>query len=245
MIARVVTMRVVTTLAALALLAGCSTEEGLRAQELLQQAEAAQAELRSSTFDGSMSISFEGTSIRMLFNGATSGDGEWLSLRTTGIPNGGDLALQVLIRNGRVSVDMGDGWKPMPGAAAGSSAPSGTMSAGAFQQLARHVKDVRVTEHQLIDGKTVTTIAGEIDTQGMVEALAKLGSLAEGGSFDLSDVGVDFGDIHTVLTIDERTRLLSSAFVELSLGAEGKRAEIELRYRLASANEPVELPQAN
>ena len=40
------------------------------------------------------------------------------------------------------------------------------MSAAAFQQLARYVKDVRVTEHQQIEGKSVTTIAGEIDTPG-------------------------------------------------------------------------------
>jgi hypothetical protein len=117
------------------------------------------------------------------------------------------------------------------------------MSAAALQQLARYVQDVRVTEHQLIEGKPVTTIAGEIDTEGMIEAVARLGSFAPGGSLDLSDAGVDFGDIHAVLTIDERTRLLDSAFVDFSMGAEGKTVSVELRYRLASANEPVRLPK--
>lgn len=234
-------VRLVTTLAAVALLAGCSTEEGMRAQELLQQAEAAQAQLRSSTFDGSMAIAFDGTVIRMLFNGATSAEGEWVSIRTSGVPDGGDVAMQVLSRSGRVWANMGDGWQPMPGAATAGS--GGTMSAGAFQQLARHVKGVRVSEHQLIDGKPVTTIAGEIDTEGMFEAFAKLGSFAPSGSLDLSDAGIDLGDIHAVLTIDERTRLLDSAFVDFSLGAEGKTVDVELRYRLATANEPVELPR--
>jgi hypothetical protein len=223
------------------LLAGCSTEEGLRAQELLQQAEAAQAQLRSSTFDGSMALSVDGMDIRMQFNGATSAEGEWVSIRTSGIPDGGDVAMQVLTRNGRVWMDMGEGWTPLAGAASGAS--GGTVSAGAFQQLARYVKDVRVSEHQLIDGKPVATIAGEIDTQGMLDAFTKLGSFAPSGAIDLPAAGIDLGDIHAVMTLDERTKLLDSAFVGFSMGAEGKTVEIELRYRLASANQPVDLPQ--
>jgi hypothetical protein len=177
----------------------------------------------------------------MLFNGATSAEGEWVSIRTNGVPDGGDVAMQVLSRGGRVWANMGDGWEPMPGAVTAGS--GGTMSAGAFQQLARHVKGVRVSEHQLIDGKPVTTIAGEIDTEGMFEAFAKLGSFAPSGSLDLSDAGIDLGDIHAVLTIDERTRLLDAAFVDFSMGAEGKSVDVELRYRLATANQPVQLPK--
>jgi hypothetical protein len=235
-------VRIVTALAALALLAGCSTEEGLRAQELLQAAEAAQAQLRSSTFDGSMSISADGMAIALRFNGATSPEGEWFAMRSEGIP-GADMTMQVLNRKGRVSVNMGNGWTTAPaGAADAATGSSGTMSAEAFQQLARHVKDVRVTEHQLVGGMPVTTIAGEIDTQGLIEAATKLSDFAPQG-LDLSDAGIDLGDIHAVLTIDERTRLLDTAFVSFSMGAEGKTVEVELRYRLASANEPVELPR--
>jgi hypothetical protein len=231
--------RLVTGLAALALLTGCSTEEGLRAQELLQQAEAAQAQLRSSTFDGSMSISADGMSARLLFNGATSAGAEWFAMRTSGIP-GGDMAMEVLVRGGRTWTKSGGGWQRGP-AAPGGSAGTATMSADAFQQLTRYVKAVRVNEHQLIGGKTVTTIAGEIDTQGMFEAFTKLSSFAPSG-IDLSDAGIDLGDIEAVLTIDERTRLLDTAFVGFSMSAEGKTVEIELRYRLASANQPVKLP---
>jgi hypothetical protein len=237
-----VIVRVVTAVLAAALLAGCSTEEGLRAQELLQQAEAAQAQLRSSTFDGSMSVTAEGMEIGLAFTGATSPQGEWFSLRTRGVPGGGDLSMQVLNRGGRVSMNSGSGWTSFPGGAAGATGSSGTFSGEAFQQLARYVRDVRVTEHQPIDGKLKTTIAGEIDTRGLLEAAAKLGSFAPEGSLDLSGAGLDIGDIHAVLTIDERTRLLDTAFVTFSMGAQGKTVSIELRYRLASANEPVELP---
>lgn len=233
-------VRVVTILAAGLLLAGCGGEEGLRAQELLQQAEAAQAALTSSTFDGSMSVSLDGTTMQMLFNGATAKQGAWVALRTTGVPDGGDVAMQVIVRDGRAWTNMGDGWQSTPAPPGAQS--STALSADAVQQLARYVKALRVTENQLIGGKPVTTIAGEIDTAGMIEAIAKLGSFAERSSFDLSKLGVDIGDIQAVLTIDERTRLLDSAYVTFAMSAEGKQAKIELRYRLASANEPVELP---
>lgn len=234
-------VRVVTVVAAsAALLAGCGGAEGMRAQELLQQAEAAQEQLRSSTFDGSMSIAVADMNVQLLFDGATLADGAWFSMRTSGVPNGGDGAMQVLVRAGRAWTNAGNGWTRAGAAPTGSR---GAVSADAVQQLARYVKDVRVREHELIDGKPVTTIAGEIDTQGMFEAIAKLGSFAPSGSFDFSGAGIDLGDIQAVLTIDERTRLLDTAFVTFSMSVEGKSAEIEIRYRLTSANEPVELPR--
>lgn len=233
-------VRVATVLAAGLLLAGCSTEEGMRAQTLLQQAETAQANLRSSTFDGSVRVTADGIAIRVAFNGATSQDGEWVSMRTSGIPGGGDMALQLLVRDGKAWLENGGRWEATPVPAGAGS--NGTLSAAAFQQLARYVQDVRVTEHQLIAGKAVTTIAGELDTEGMIESMLQLGTFAEGMSFDLSKLGLDIGDIRAVLTIDERTQLLDTVFVTFAMEAEGKRVQIDLRYRLASANEPVELP---
>ncbi len=239
-------VRLVTVLAAALLLAGCSTEEGLRAQELLQQAETAQAKLRSSTFEGSLGVSADGQTFKLAFNGATSKDGEWVSMRTSGIPGGADMAMQVLVRGGRAWMHTGKRWQsmPVPSGTSLRAGSSGTVSAAAFQELARYVEDVRVTEHQLIGGKPVTTIAGEIDTAGMMQSFAKLGSLAEDMSFDLSKLGLDIGDIRAVLTIDERTQLLASALVTFELKADGKSVKLDLRYRLASANKPVELPSA-
>ena len=239
-------VRIVTILAAGLLLAGCSSEEGLRAQELLQQAETAQAQLRSSTFEGAVAVDMDGEAFKLLFNGKTSGAGEWVSMQTVGAPDGADMNMQMLVRDGRAWVNADGRWQsaPLPavgGAGAGSGA---TLSAAAFQQLARHVQDVRVSEHQLIGGKPVTTIAGEIDTEGMLESLTDLGSssLAEGFSLDFSKLGIDLGDIRAVLTVDERTHLLDTATVTLSISAQGKRMQLDLRYRLTSANEPVGLP---
>ena len=128
---------------------------------------------------------------------------------------------------------------------------SSSMGADAFQQLARYVKDVRVAEHQQIGGKTVATIAGEIDTAGMLQALAKLGSLSGAGaenggfSFDLDDLGVKLGDIKAVLSIDESTHLLDTALVTFAIEAQGEKLELKVRYRLTSANEPVTLPSVS
>ncbi len=45
-----------------------------------------------------------------------------------------------------------------------------------------------------------------------------------------------------MLTIDEGTHLLRRALVTLSMEAQGKKLELELRYRLTSSNKPVKLP---
>lgn len=235
--------RLVTILGAALLLTGCSTEEGLRAQALLQQAEVAQQALESSTFEGEISVAFGAEKVSMRFNGATSKAGEWFSMYSRGVPDGGDFSVQVLVRDGRAWTNLGGGWQSTPAPSALGS--GGTMSAAAFQQLARHVKAVRVTEHQLIGGKPVTTIGGEIDTAGLVEAAMQLGSVAgglEGLSPDFSELGIEFGDIEAVLTIDERTHLLDSAYVTFSVAAKGEQLDFELRYRLTSSNEPVRLP---
>jgi hypothetical protein len=235
--------RLATILSAALLLTGCSTEEGLRAQELLQQAEVAQQALESSTFEGGLSFAFGGETVSMQFRGVTSKAGEWFAMRSTGVPGGGDFSMQMLVRGGRAWTNLGSGWQSMP--APSGLGSGGTMSSAAFQQLARHVKDVRVNEHQLVGGKPVTTIGGEIDTAGMIEAAMRLGSVAgelDGFSLDFSKLGIEFGDIEAVLTIDERTRLLDTAFVAFSIEADGQEVELEARYRLTSANEPVELP---
>jgi hypothetical protein len=236
--------RIAATLGAALVLTGCSTEEGLRAQELLQNAELAQQRLTSSTFEGSMSFGIAGERIGMQFNGATAEDGGYFSMRANGIPGAGSFSMQMLLEGGRAWMDLGGGWRPVP--APQGLGPSGSFGTDAFQQLARHVKEVRVAEGQLVEGRSVTTIGGEIDTQGMLEAFGKLGAVAgelEGLSLDFSQLGIEFGDIEALLTIDEATGLLTTAFVAFSVEAEGREVDVELRYRLTSHNEPVQLPQ--
>ena len=223
-------------------LAGCSTEDGLRAQELLERAEAAQLALESATFEGGLTFTFGGERGTMQMRGASvKGEGEWFALDAVGIPGAGAMQMQMVVRDGRAWMDMGGGWVSAPAPAAPAAGAGGSMSAAAFGQLARHVRGVRVTENQLVGGKPVTTIAGEIDTQGLLQSLAAgFGDLAK--DLDPAEMGVELGDIAAVLAIDERTHLLDSAYVTFSLQAAGETVKLELRYKLTSVNEPVTLP---
>ncbi len=240
-----------TVVAAAFLLTGCSTEEGNRAQELLQQAEQAQAKLSSATFEASVGFQMEGKQVDLAMEGAASKEGASFSLRANGIPEAAGKGYQLVIRGNRAWMkESGGTWTSLP-VPKEMNGVSGSMGAGAFQELARYVRDVRVAEHQQIGGKPVTTIAGEIDTAGMIKAMTKLGSLSGPGgeqpafSFDLDDLGLTFGDIKAVLTIDEGTQLLSTALVTLSMEAQGQTLDFEVRYRLTSSNEPITLPSVS
>ena len=233
------------------LLSGCSTAEGTRAQELLQQAEVAQAQLQSATFEANVGVVMDGKEIKVALQGAASKEGAAFSMHMTGLPDAGSQDFQFVVRgNSAWMTDSGGNWTSMP-VPKELNGQSSSMGANAFQELARYVKDVRVAEHQQIGGKPVTTIAGEIDTAGMLQAFAKLGSLsgtgAENGgfSFDLDDLGVKVGDIKAVLSIDERTHLLDTALVTVAIDAKGEKLELKVQYRLTSANEPVTLPSVS
>ena len=76
----------------------------------------------------------------------------------------------------------------------------------------------------------------------MVESFARLGSLAEGASFDLSKLGLDIGDIHAVLTVDERTHLLDSALVSFEMRQRASASSSTCAISLSGANKPVTLP---
>ncbi len=245
---RIVIRLLAIVAAAAFLLSGCSTEEGNRAQELLQEAEQAQAQLHSATFEASVGFQMEGKQIDLAMEGAASKEGASFSLHASGIPEAAGKDFRMVIRGNRAWMSDTNGkWVSMP-VPREMNGVSGSMGAGAFQELARYVRDVRVAEHQEIGGKPVTTIAGEIDTTGMIKAMAKLGSLSGPGSanpgfsFDLDDLGIKFDDIKAVLSIDESTHLLSTALVTLGMEAQGKTLDFEIRYRLTSSNQPVKFP---
>jgi hypothetical protein len=237
--------------AAAFLLSGCSTEEGNRAQELLQQAEVAQAKLHSATFDVVLGVVVDGEHIDVAVKGAASKKGAAFSMRATGIPGASGQNFRMVIRGNRAWVtDTNGKWVSMP-VPTEMNGKSGSMGADAFQQLARYVRDVRVAEHQQIGGRPVTTIAGEVDTAGLLKAVTKLGALAGPGgerspfAFDLDDLGLKFGDIKAVLSIDEGMHLLSSARVTLNMDVQGRTLALDLRYRLTSSNKPVKLPSVS
>lgn len=227
--------------AALAL-AGCSTAEGQRAQELLLAADAAQAQLTSSSFEGALSFALSGQRVALQFEGAGSKQRGYMSMRSSGLP-GANLDLRVVVRGEQIWMQLDGRWQKLAAAAA-PQLDSASLGPAAFAELARHVKDVRVSENQLVDGRSVSVIAGEIDTVGLLGAMSKLGGLGEltPSGLDVEELGAGVGDIEAVLTIDERTHLLDAALVTLTVDAGGEKLQLTLNYRLTSANQPVRIP---
>jgi len=223
-------------------LAGCSTAEGQRAQELLLAAETAQAQLRSSSFEGGLSFALSGQRVELRFEGAGSKQQGYLSMRSSGLP-GATVDLQIVVRGEQIWMELDGRWQKLP-AAAGPDLGSASLGPAAFAELARHVKAVRVSEGQVVDGRPVSVVAGEIDTAGLIGALSRLDRLGDlnPSGLDLKELGSELGDIEAVLTIDERTGLLTSALVTLSIDAAGEPVEVTLNYRLTGANQPVRVP---
>jgi hypothetical protein len=234
-------------LAACVVLPGCSTAEGQRAQELLLQAQAAEAQLKSAAFDASLSFALGGEKVEVLLEGAGAKDAQYLSVTAGGMP-GLELDAKLVVRGRTAWVGMNGEWERTQVPAGLDLGTSASFGSAAFQELTKHVRDVRVTEQQIVAGKPATIIAGEIDTVGLMGSLTKLAGLGqeaapEGFELpDLNELGVTIGDIKAVLTIDESTRLMSAALVTLAIEAGGEQLHLELRYRLTAANEPVKIP---
>ncbi len=233
-------------LAALAVATGCSTVEGQRAQELLLQAQAAESELRTAAFEAGLSFTLSGQRVEVLLEGAGSEKAQYVSMSASGLP-GVAFDAAFVLRGDTAWIRMNGAWRRTSVPTGVDLGQSASLGSAAFQELTKHVKGVRVSEHELVGGKPVTIIAGEIDTVGLLGSLAKLSSLGDAAPEglelpDFGELGAKIGDIHAILTIDEQTHLLSSALVKLEVEAAGEKLQLELRYRLTAANEPVEIP---
>lgn len=238
------TLSAATALAAAAIvLTGCSTAEGQRAQELLLAADAAQARLDSSSFEGSISVGVAGQQAGIRFEGAGRKDEGYVSVRASGVPSAGAFAFDFVLRGSELWMAMDGEWEKLPPLDP-AALESQSLGPAAFAELARHVKAVRVTEGQLLEGRAVSIVAGEIDTAGLLASFAKLGGLGDvaPAGLDLDQLGGKVGDIEAALTIDEQTGLLTSALVTLELEGAGEPDELRVTYRLTSWNEPVSIP---
>lgn len=227
--------------------AGCSGPEGLEAQQLLQQSQAAQARLSSATYEAQLEVSFEGRRIELTMGGGAylrgphKGD-QFLSMSTSGLPSAFDA--QFVARGGRYWVRLNGSWQAIPLPAGASAADSG-LDTTAWLELARYVKEVRVTEGRELHGERVTTVTGVIDTAGLIGALSKLSGLQQ-QSFagpDLTELRKHVGDIHAVLFVSDRTLLIRGAVLTTTLDFQGHQVELRVVYRLLGVNGPVDIPQ--
>jgi hypothetical protein len=244
MLRRAITLAAAVTVLVVA--SGCSTAEGQRAQELLLQAQAAESQLRTAAFEAGLSFTLAGQKVEVLLEGAGSRTAQRVSMRTRGLP-GAAFDADLVLRGDTAWVRLNGAWERTTVPTGVDLPGSPSLGSAAFQELTKHVEDVRVSEHELVGGKPATIIAGEIDTVGLLGSLTKLASL--GGSApqglelpDLDELDARIGDIRAVLTIDEQTHLLAAALVTLEVEAAGETLQLELRYRLTAADEPVTIP---
>jgi hypothetical protein len=223
----------------LLLLSGCSTVEGQQAQALLVEADVAQAALTSSSFEGGLSFAVAGQEVSLRFAGAASGSDGYLAISSTALP----VNMKVIARGGRIWTNADGAWQQLPAGTGQDLTSSPSLTAAAFSELTKHVRDVRVTEGQVVRGRAVSIVAGELDTAGLVGAMSGLSGLGDlGGGFDLDDLRSQLGDVEAVLTIDEGTKLLTAALVTLSIGSGDETVDVRVDYRLTSSNEPVRIP---
>lgn len=235
-------------LAALALvltfLTACSGEQGERAQQLLERAQAAQARVDSMAYDVRVTFTTDRGRMSLLIDGAAytrgprAGD-QVLAMRTEGLPDGFALDMNMTMRGQSVTTTVN-------GRTTTATVPATVRQqydfAGTLAELARYVKRVTVREGRVVNGERGATIAGVIDTEGLVKAASRLQAL--GGAAGSSPAGMDdlaerFGDTRAALFVSERTGLIRSAVVGLTVDGKDGDARVDVTYRLESVNQAI------
>ncbi len=245
-------MRLAKLLLVTLLLAGCAAgPDGQRAQELLQQAQAANANVKSATYVATMAFTGEGQKFQLsmeggaLMKGKRAGD-QYLRMRPEGLPAqlgmSGDLMLMVK-RGNRLTLTMGGRTQALP---VPSDLSTQTQAWGSLASLdlVSCVKKVDVEEGRNLNGEPASRIAGTIDTACVVRSLAKLSGLGSltGSNVDTSKIGHTLGDVRATLFVSDRSHLLIGGLISLTAKAEGRTMDIQFSYRLTSVNDPVRFP---
>lgn len=225
-------------------LAGCSGEQGERAQQLLTRAQVAQAGLTSMNYEMRMTFGLEGQRASLVLDGGgyvkgrRAGD-QAMTMRLEGLPGTSGMNMRMVLSGQRLQMSVnGQSFSTaVPASARQQYDWSSTML-----ELARYVKDVRVREGRIVNGERGATVSGVIDTEGLLKAASKLQSFSQAAGQaapDMSDLADDVGDTHAALFIASRTGLIRSAVIGLSMKAAGKKIDFDITYRLKNVNKPV------
>lgn len=223
-------------------LAACSGAQALQAQDLLQQANAAQQNLSSMTFTANLRVEANGQSFGMKLTGGGYAKGPhagdvFVDLDMSQIPSlpfaGGHMVFAK--RGSRMSMRIGNQTMALP---ATSSASTRANPLAAFD-IARYVKDVKVRGGQMLNGKPVTKIVGVLDTAALLEQAAALQGYA---GQSLPDLDGKLSDTRVVGFVDDTTHLLVAALADVSVRSDGFAAKLHMDYGLTSVNKPVAIP---
>ena len=209
----------------------------------------AQAQLQSATFEANLGVVMDGKQVEVAIEGAASKQGAAFSVRTTGIPSAGK-DMQLVVRGDRAWTNGRQRhWTSMP--VPKDAERQERLDGRRRVPGARPLRQGRPRLRAPADRRQARDDHRRRDRhrRRCCEAVTKLGSLsgasgdkAGGFSLDLDDLGIKIGDIKAVLSIDERTHLLDAALITVAVEAQGETLELDLRYRLKSANQPVALP---
>jgi len=236
------------------LLAGCAAgPDGQRAQELLQQAQAANANLKSATYVATVAFSGAGQKFSLtmeggaLLKGKGAGD-QFLRMRTEGLPAqlGMNGNMMLMVKRGNQITFTAAGRTQVIPAPTELAHDSSAWGALASLELASCVKKVDVQEGRNLNGEPASRIAGTIDTGCLLRSVVKLsglGSLA-GQSLDMNKLGDSVGDIKATLFVSERSHLLIGGLVSMNAHAQGQSLDVQFSYRLTSVDQPVRFPSA-
>lgn len=213
-----------TLVLALALVAaGCVGVEGRQAQELLDDAEEAFAELETYELGGTMRVETSVGDVSFEIQAAVDQTAEAMLVVLSSEDVPGFPGVRVVGRPDGVWLEQDGGWEAIP-------MPQG--EAEQFDVLP-YVKDVDVTEGLTVDGEPATRVAGVLDAESF---RAGFTSALPGG------VEASFSDTRVVLYLSEASRLPLRMLLNQSMEIEGEQLDLSMDFRLVGVNEPVEIP---
>jgi hypothetical protein len=238
-------MRRVTALLALLLVfvgtaTACSGKDAEEARALVEQSNAAFAQVRSATFRVQMTLSggpeelrLSHSVITMKGGGYSRGNraGDFYFVMTSPEMPAGEVVM--VSRAGRVSMTVN-------GSPMGSfHAPDQTSNPIQLVDFARYVKEVTVEHDKLIDGQLMAKVSGTIDTAGL--AGGALSSVSGTGTPDL-DYSKALGDTHSTLYLSEETHLPMRGLADMTIEVAGEKIRMQLDFAYTSYNKSLRFP---
>jgi hypothetical protein len=226
---------ILPALAAVILLAGCSGADAGRAEELLRQSDQALKALHSYRFAGRLTLESDGVELTFVMKGGGNkrGGASYLTMHGEGVPGFPELTL--VQQGGTLWLRQGGSWTRM-------QAPAGQPNGLEQFDLGAYVEDVRVEEGASVGGEPAVKLSGVIDSGGVLRAV--LGGLDDAltAGVSLDEVEDALGDVHVVLYVSEVSHLPVRTLVDMTIEAEGHRADLRFDFALEPAKRPVRIP---
>ena len=207
--------------------AGCAGPEGRQAQQLLDEAEQAFAELDTYRLGGTMRMTTPVGAVAVKMNVAVDqkAGAMLMTMSSDDLPG---AAMTMVARPEGFWLKTEGGWQPLP-------MPAGTTTGADQFDILPLVKDVDVDEGQTVGGQAAVKITGVLDA----------GSFQAGFMAGLpADVGVDasFDDTRVVVYLSESSKLPLRMLIDQSMQVEGEELTLSMDLALVHAGEPVEIP---